>query len=126
MQNFDIAFKSLVLRSAPLFLGNVSGERHAEWIEVELLNMESRRVDLSGQTETGGLIHIEFQSRNDPQMLRRMAEYCCAIYRQFKRVPRQTVVYIGRNRMHMRRDFAVPINGSGTTWWTYANWTAMS
>ncbi len=108
MQHYDIALKTLLLRSASLFLGQVSGASSARWSDVELVNMENRRVDLLGETESGELIQLEFQSTNDRQMLRRMAEYSWAIQRQFGRMPRQTVVYIGRRQMRMKTEFHGP------------------
>ncbi len=102
MQQYDIALKTLVLRSAALFLGQVSGASAARWLEVELPRISSRRADLLGETPDGDLIQLEFQSRNDPDMLLRMAEYSWAIYRKTRKFPRQTVVYVGRAEMRMR------------------------
>ncbi len=108
MQRFDISLKALIVGSAELFLSHMSAEQPARWIDIQLLNMESRQVDLLGETPSGELIQIEFQSSNDTEMLRRMAEYSWAIYRREGRFPRQTVVYIGKEPMKINFEIEGP------------------
>jgi hypothetical protein len=52
-------------------------------------------LDLLAETATRDLLHFELQSKNDPGMPLRMAEFASAIYRQYARFPRQFVLYVG-------------------------------
>jgi predicted transposase YdaD len=80
----------------------------ARWVNVELPELQNTRVDLLGETSDSHLIHIELQSRNDPKMALRMAEYCLRVYRLFDRFPRQIVLYVGSEPLRMA---AVLTNG---------------
>lgn len=76
----------------------------ARWLDVELPEMRAARVNLLGETAAGGLIHIELQSTNDAAMALRMLEYCTSVYRLFRRLPRQVLLYVGEAEMRMPRE----------------------
>lgn len=64
----------------------------------------SSRVDLLGTTSEGDLIHIELQSANDADTALRMAEYALRIYRQFRKFPKQIVLYVGEPKLRMTAE----------------------
>lgn len=102
MQNFDIALKDVLKEQ---FRGGVLadwfGFQVSEWLQNELPEVRGRRVDLLGRTADGGLVHIEVQSQNDPDMPLRMAEYALGILRTFASLPRQIVLYVGYEPLRM-------------------------
>ena len=113
MNQFDIALKSLLQRQLQSgFLSTLTGFRIAEWLGTELPEVRTRHVDLLGRTDSGDLVHIEFQSRNDPRMALRMAEYALAIYRRHRSFPTQVVIYVGERPLRMPAS----LTGSG---WAY-------
>ncbi len=102
MNQFDIALKRLLQRQLQTgFLARLTGLNIAEWLPTELPEVRTRHVDLLGRTAEGHLVHIEFQSRNDPRMALRMAEYALAIHRRYRAIPQQLVVYVGERPLRM-------------------------
>ncbi|MGC9946091.1 MAG: DUF4351 domain-containing protein [Bryobacteraceae bacterium] len=104
MQEYDVALKLLLKRSAPLTLRALPGTAVAKWLDVELprvRKVQNLRLDLLGRTVDGHLIHIELQSANDPAMPFRMMEYCVGVRRLFGQFPRQILLYVGEGPMHM-------------------------
>ena len=102
MNQHDIALKSLLQRQLQGgYLSRFTGHRITEWLGTELPEVRTRHVDLLGKTAEGQLVHIEFQSRNHPRMALRMAEYALAIYRRYKVIPTQTVIYVGERPLRM-------------------------
>jgi predicted transposase YdaD len=111
VNQFDIALKSLLQRQLQSgFLATLTGFRIAEWLGTELPEVRTRHVDLLGRTDSGDLVHIEFQSRNDPRMALRMAEYALAIYRRHRIFPTQVVIYVGE------RPLGMPTSLTGSGW----------
>ena len=94
-----------------VLLQQLSGCRVVQWLDVETLKVESRRLDLLCRLSDGGLLHIELQSSNDNEMPARMAEYALAIRRSHGTIPRQIVLYVGRGPLRMM-DF---LNEGGMT-----------
>jgi predicted transposase YdaD len=101
MQRYDAALKILLQATAGSLLRQLAGVTVVRWLNVEMSQVQSSRVDLLGMTEEGELVHIELQSSNDPDMALRMAEYALRIYRQFRRFPRQIVLYVGEAPVRM-------------------------
>jgi len=74
--------------------------------------VSNRRVDLLGELPDGKLVHIELQaeapikgagqSRNEKDFPLRMAEYLFGIGRQYGRLPRQVVLYVGEAPLRMK------------------------
>ena len=108
MHEYDTTLKLLLQRAAPRSLRELTGTDIASWLNVDLPELGDREVDLLGESRDGELIHIELQSANDRAMPLRMAEYCLRIYRQWERFPRQTVLYVGKDKMRMEAELAGP------------------
>jgi predicted transposase YdaD len=84
------------------------GAHVTRWLNVEISQVLSSRLDLLGATADDSLVHIELQSTNDPEMALRMAEYSLRIYRQFKKFPRQIVLYVGEPKLRMKAELSGP------------------
>lgn len=107
MQEYDVTLKSLLTRRGCGALGRIAGYSAEQWEtvrwhNVELSEVNTRRVDLLGETADGELIHVELQRSNDSSMLFRMAEYAFFIRREFGKWPSQFVLYIGPEPMRMQ------------------------
>jgi hypothetical protein len=100
MHEYDAALK-LTLRDVDVALRQLTGTAIARWLNVELPQVRSARVDMLGEGETGELIHIELQATNDRAMPLRMLDYCLHIYRQLNRFPIQIVLYAGEAPLNM-------------------------
>ena len=70
-------------------------------LNVEVSRVHSRRVDLVLLLADDTILHIELQSRNDPLMAYRMAEYWIVLSRRYARPVRQVVLYVGQGRPAM-------------------------
>lgn len=101
MHDFDISLKTLFRNSAAQTFWQIAGVRVTQWLDVELPRIRNPRADLLGKTSDGGLLHVELQSANDPEMALRMAEYCLGIYAHFKIFPKQVLLYVGEPPMRM-------------------------
>jgi Domain of unknown function (DUF4351) len=105
MHEYDTILKRLMMRFSPAAAAQLTGFEVRRWLNVELPELRNLRVDLLGETPGGELFHIELQSRNDPDMARRMLEYALAIYGQYRRRPEQLVLYTGEAPMRMSGGF---------------------
>ena len=124
MQEYDVALKLLLQQSARLTMLELTGTVIEKWLDVELPQVQNLRLDLLDQTAGGDLVHLELQSRNDPAMPLRMAEYCLGIYRLWGRFPTRCCSMWGRLRCAWSMSFAAATCGSSTGWWIFARWTA--
>ncbi len=74
-------------------------------LSLEFKRTQSRTCDLllKGHTKEKGdiIIHTEFQSKNDSNMLYRMLQYAVEIYKTHKVPVYQLVLYLGSRRMKM-------------------------
>jgi predicted transposase YdaD len=107
MQQYDVALKLLLQASTDL-VRQLTSVSVARWLNVEMPQVLSSRVDLLGATAGEALVHIELQSTNDPDMALRMAEYSLRIYRQFKKFPQQIVLYVGEPKLRMDSSLIGP------------------
>jgi len=105
MHEYDTILKRILMRFSPAAAAQLTGFEVRRCLNVELPELRNLRVDLLGETPGGGLFHIELQSRNDPDMPRRMLEYALAIYGQYRRRPEQLVLYTGGAPMRMAGRF---------------------
>ncbi len=104
MQRFDITLKTMLQRQLQGgALARLLGFSIREWLDAELPEVRTRHVDLLGRTEAGNLVQVELQSFNDAQMALRMAEYALAIYRRYGAFPLQFVIYVGQEKLAMKR-----------------------
>ncbi len=79
------------------------------WHVLDLTGIGVVHADLLGLTAAGRIVHLEFQSTNDPLMALRMAEYKLQIYRRYPKFAVQVVLDVGRKRMKM----PVELKGDG-------------
>jgi hypothetical protein len=108
VQDFDVALKLLLRRSAQRTIRELIGADIEKWIDVELPKVQNPRADPLGETASGDLVHMELQSGNDPLMPLRMAEYFLGILRVFGRFPRQVLLYIGEPPLRMESELRGP------------------
>jgi hypothetical protein len=102
MHEYDAALKNILTRPGSSVLAHLTGAATLKWINVEAPKVSNRRVDLLGELPDGNLVHIELQSRNEKDFARRMAEYLFGIARQYGRLPRQVVLYVGQAPLRMK------------------------
>jgi len=80
--------------------------KHYEALSETLTKTIEREMDsfYSVETEEGEkfLLHIEFQTKNDKEMIYRMSEYHGLIFREYKMPIKHIVVYLGKSRATMR------------------------
>jgi len=108
LNEYDATLKLLFQGSATGALRELIGVAVERWLNVELPRVQTPRVDLLGETHEGELVHVEFQSSNDSAMAHRMAEYYLGIYRQLGRYPRQTLIFVGDERLRMTGKLESP------------------
>lgn len=111
MHEYDVALKVLLQAATDSLLRQGSGLSVTRWLNVEIPQVLSSRVDLLGATAEGTLVHIELQSTNDRDMALRMAEYALRIYRQFRKLPKQVVLYVGESKLRMQSRLSGPDPG---------------
>src|SRR5213593_749567 len=108
MQEYDVTLKLLLQQSARLTMRQLTGNVVRKWLDVELPKVQNPRVDLLGEAIDGTLIHLELQSRNEPSMPLRMAEYCLGVFRLFGKFPRQVLLYVGEAPLRMDSELRGP------------------
>lgn len=108
MHEYDTVLKLLLRGSAQLPLQRLAGLVVEKWIDIELPEVRALRMDLLGEAAHDVLVHLELQSTNDPDMALRMAEYCLATYRLYRRFSRQLVLYVGDAPMRMKAELKGP------------------
>jgi predicted transposase YdaD len=108
LHEYDTILKALLQNTANSILKQITGVKITRWLNVELPVVNAPRVDLLGVSLDGELIGIELQSKNDPQMPLRMAEYSLRVYRLFQRFPRQILLYVGGEPLRMPAELAGP------------------
>jgi hypothetical protein len=73
-----------------------------ESLNVEFAAVSERRADLLFLLEDDSIFHLDFQSENDRDMAYREGIYGLMAGQKYRRRIRQTVLYTGPARMHMR------------------------
>ena len=109
MFEYDVALKLLLQQSAAVALDQITGGGIARWLNVEFPEIRETRADLFGETENGELVHVELQSSHDANMAVRMIEYAASVYRMYRRIPRQVLIYVGDAPLRMPNE----LNGEG-------------
>jgi len=102
MHEYDAALKNILTRPGSSVLAQLTGASSLKWLNVEAPKVSNRRVDLLGELPDGNLVHIELQARNEKDFALRMAEYLFGIGRQYGRLPRQVVLYVGQSPLRMK------------------------
>jgi predicted transposase YdaD len=100
--DFDGALKDLFQQDRPTLLDHVTGGLAIrEFLNVELPKVQQRRVDLVLLLADGSILHLEFQSTNQPDMPYRMAIYHVLLADRYRRPLRHVVLYVGQAKMRM-------------------------
>ena len=108
MQQYDAILKRLLLECAQGTVQQLTGGRIQHWLPMELPKTQNPRVDLLGETADGSLFQLELQSYNDSRMPLRMAEYSLAVFGLYGDFPKQILVYVGRDELHMPDHLSGP------------------
>lgn len=101
MQNFDVALKELFQSVGTTLTEKLAGAAPVEWLNVELPATRSLRADFVCRLTTGLLFHIEFNSYNEAELVWRMLDYLTDLRKKYGSVPKQVVLYIGREPLKM-------------------------
>ena len=99
--DYDAVLKLLLQASAFHALQLLLGDAVVRWVNQEVPEPRRLRADLVGETADGGIVHLEIQSTNSPQMGIRMLSYYGTISQKYGRYPRQFVIYVGREKLRM-------------------------
>ncbi len=99
---YDKSYKSLLEKRIPDMLssrGDINAVR-VEQVSLELQKIIERKPDFLvrcyDSTGQAYILHVEYQTRIDPEMVYRMHEYAALICRKFKLDIRQFVFYVGK------------------------------
>ena len=108
MQHYDVRLKAIMQRAMPRFfrlLGLPS--EVAEHLTVEFPLKEKVLADGVVRFHGGRIVQLEWQARNDPEMLWRCLDYYKVIRRLWPQAPRiqQFVVYLGNSPLNMPSEF---------------------
>jgi hypothetical protein len=101
VHEYDTTLKSVLSRLNGSTLASLTGFTIERWHSVEFPQVRALRADLIGETPARQIVHLELQSRNEADMLLRMAEYAIVIFRKFRRWPAQIVLYVGESPFRM-------------------------
>ncbi len=78
----------------------------SEILESKLQSTKEREIDFLRKVTTKDgqqfILHLEFQSTNDPEMIYRMQEYHAMLVRKYKLRVHQIVIYLGEKKMTMQ------------------------
>ncbi|MBV6340549.1 hypothetical protein [Candidatus Magnetobacterium casense] len=73
---------------------------------------DEREVDFLAKIDCANadsfIAHVEFQSTNDPKMLKRMLRYFIHIYSLYELRVKQYVIFIGKDKMNMKTRLKLP------------------
>ena len=67
-QDQDVSLKLLFRHSRGRVAKRLFGSRVVEWLNVEQPKVNNLRVDMLARMDDGTLRHVEFASKNDPDM----------------------------------------------------------
>ncbi len=98
-QHYDLTLKKL-LKDIPVELLKIlTGFDTGKFLDIALVNIQNRFPDLIIELPDSSILHIEIQSASDGTMLMRMYLYSALIFSQYRKLPRQIVLYVG-NKPH--------------------------
>ena len=100
--NYDVVVKDLFQRDHPSLLDQLTGGvKVREFLNLELAAVEERLADLLILLEDDTILHIDFQSTNDRDMVYREGLYGVMAAWKYKRRVQQVVLYMGAPKMRM-------------------------
>ena len=111
MQDFDKILKENEAAFLPL-VEKMLGISIKETVEIkDILQITIKRepdflkiiIDENGKN---WILHLEFQTTNDPEMIYRMAEYRAILQRKYQIPVRQIVIYLGSEKLRMRTQLS--------------------
>lgn len=105
MGKYDAVLKLMLQRWGAAVMRKITTDPLTTWLNVEFPKVSMRYADLLAETDAGQLWHIELQSTNDAEMPARMLEYAARVLSQYGRLPKQAVLYIGRDSLRMKSEF---------------------
>ncbi|MBF0344012.1 MAG: hypothetical protein HQL06_07260 [Nitrospirae bacterium] len=94
-QTYDVLLKDIIKDVPPKFLKMLTGYETGRFLDIQLPDVQVRQPDLLVEVEDGNIVHIEIQSTDDKSITGRMYEYSALINKQFNKLPKQTLLYIG-------------------------------
>jgi predicted transposase YdaD len=89
-------------------MARITGNPVIRWVPTELPKVQNLSVDLLGETANGELMQIEVQSSNEKNVPFRMLRYLCLIIAIHERIPKQVLLYVGREPLRMPSQFEWP------------------
>jgi predicted transposase YdaD len=100
--SYDGVVKDLFQRDKPTLLGELAGPRKVRaFLNVELAAVEKRVADLFVLLSDDSILHLDFQSGNDPDMAYRVGIYGLMAAQKYRRRIRSVVLYIGQPKLRM-------------------------
>ena len=102
MSSKDIALKD-IFEEIPHRLSKILASAHIKELLPTNFPSTELRVDFLARLEDESILHIEFQSFNDPNMPFRMLRYYLAILERYPNSPiKQLLVYVGNRKLRMK------------------------
>lgn len=100
-KKLDISLKDLFKEMPVEFIGTLTPYKPLNLLNTDLTNTE-HKPDILLELEGKRILHIEFQSTNDPIMPTRMLLYRALIMRKFRSYSiNQWVIYVGEEKLRM-------------------------
>ncbi|GAB6066238.1 Rpn family recombination-promoting nuclease/putative transposase [Aquifex pyrophilus] len=107
-KKYDIPLRKLFKELPPalfrLAFGTSIDPQKAKLLDVKLPKLFEREADLVVEFQNE-IYHLEIQSTDDPNMHLRMAYYFLLIYENYKKIPKQAVVYVGEAPLRRMKDY---------------------
>ncbi|MBF0345985.1 MAG: Yae1 family protein [Nitrospirae bacterium] len=94
-QIYDKLLKDIIKNKPPRFFKILTGYEDGRFLDIQFPKVEIRRPDLLVEVDDNLLVHIEIQATVDKSITNRMYEYSALINRQFNRLPKQVLLYVG-------------------------------
>ncbi|MBF0345567.1 MAG: hypothetical protein HQL06_15235 [Nitrospirae bacterium] len=98
---YGLTLKTILKDIPKRFFKMLNGFEDSRFLDVQLPFVEYRQPDLLMELPDNSLLHVELQSSNDSNMEWRMHDYFCMIYHQYKKVPKQLLLYVGDKELRM-------------------------
>src|SRR6266536_2971728 len=95
---YDSTLKTLFARSARGLLRALTGATVTEWINVELVRVNVRCMDLLGRMSNGTLCNIEFHTTNEQRLPERVGVYYREARIRYGEHVEQIVLYLGKEQ----------------------------
>ncbi|GAB6066272.1 hypothetical protein JCM9492_13650 [Aquifex pyrophilus] len=106
-KKYDIPLRKLFKELPPalfrIAFGTSIDPQKAKLLDVKLPKLFEREADLVVEFQNE-IYHLEIQSTDDPDMHLRMAYYFLLIYENYKKIPKQAVIYVGEAPLRRMKD----------------------